>query len=1340
MDVVVLETVPAVVVVLDAQGGVVELNRAGEELTGYSGEEIRGRKLWETGLVPEEEQSVAREVFARLRAGDFPNRYESHWVTRDGRWRLLSWRNSAVVDEYGEVSRVIGAAVDVTDERRALDALQESAERFRATLRTLIDPLVLLGAARDADGTVVDFVCAFANDAACAVGGVTREGLIGRRLLECLPEARRSGLFDAFVPVIETGEPFIQDDLVFAVGGDGERTERHLDIRVTSVGDQVAVTWIDATERRRLEAQLRVSEERFGAAAESMLDALFVVSPVRDDRGEIVDFRYEYVNDAHCKLVGFDREQLLGHQIGELFPDYPGSDRFEVYRRVAVTGEPCRTDEVHREGAWAGTPLATRVLDTIIVSVGEDLVVSARDVTERRRNEEELQLRAELLDLAQDAVIVRELAESRVRFWNREARAIYGYSPEEALGRVTHELLATVFPESRQAVDDALAREGQWGGELRHTRKDGTVIVVSSRQALQRAADGRPIAIIELNSDITERKLVEVDLRRLAAGVESSADAIFSKDRECRITSWNRGAERLYGYTASEIVGQPVGVLVPADRAGEEQGILDRALRGEDVGRYETQRLAHDGTVIDVSITVSPIYGTSRDVIGASSIHRDITEQKRAEEELRLRAELLDLAHDAVIVRDPAESRVRFWNREAQAIYGYSPEEALGQVTHELLATVLPESRQAVDDALAREGRWVGELRHTRKDGKVIVVSSRQALQHDADGRPLAIIELNSEITERKRAEEELAHIAGLLERTEEISKTGGWEYDVATGERTWTDEVYRIYGVERTSDPTEVTEAIAAYDPESAPIIDTAFKRLVAEGVPYDLELGLIRADGQRVWVHTIGRPVLDDGRVVRVEGNISDVTERKRVEEALRASDRLFHSGFDHSPTGMALTGLNGSLVEVNAAFARMLGFEDPAQLAGQDFARYTHPDDVAANREGIRMMVEERKPYVAEKRYIRRDGAVVYALMGSTAVLDAVGRPSMLFTQVQDITERKLAEAALRASEERFRGGFENSPIGMALVDPNGRYLEVNTTHARMLGVDDPDEMIGLSFEHFVHPDDVADTFASIKRLHETGTDHGERRYIRKDGATVYALFGSSVVRDADGRPSVLFSQVEDITDRTLAEAALRASEERFRTGFENSPIGMTLTGLDGRLVEVNATFARMLGYDDPPSSRDRASRPSSIPTNWPRDRRRSSGSSSRRATTGRGATSAGTGLSCTRCMGRRWSATRTGDRRCCSGRCRTSPSAGWRRPRCFASTPSSRGASCSERPSSRLPIRSSKRLPIRSLTTSARRSARSAHSAQCWRGTMATGSAIRAGRRSIGSAARAREWAS
>jgi PAS domain S-box-containing protein len=525
-------------------------------------------------------------------------------------------------------------------------------------------------------------------------------------------------------------------------------------------------------------------------------------------------------------------------------------------------------------------------------------------------------------------------------------------------------------------------------------------------------ADDQPTGpdIIVAGHDVTEQKRAEDALRRLAAVVESSADAIFSKDRECRITSWNPAAERLYGHTASEIVGQPVSVLAPADHAGEEQAILDRALRGEYVEQYETERLAKDGTVIDVSITVSPIRSRSGELVGASSIHREITEQKRtreqlrrseelfrgglehspigmtltnpdgtlervntafarmlgyehpsllagvnfaslthpddvarnreglramleqdrpyvaekrylrrdgstvhaivgstavrdsdgqpvalftqakditdrkrAEEELALRAQLLDLAHDAVIVRDPAQSRVRFWNREAQEIYGYSAAEAVGRVTHELLATEFPESREAVDAALMRDRQWVGELRHTRRDGTVIVVSSRQALQTTEHGAPIAIIELNSDVSERKRAEQQLAHMSRLLARTQEISKTGGWEYDVATGQLTWTDEMYRIHGVRRTSEPPAVSPAIAAYDPESAPVIKAAFKRLLQEGEPYDLELGLIRADGQRIWVHTSGRAELEDGRVVRVDGNITDVTDRKQAEDAI-------------------------------------------------------------------------------------------------------------------------------------------------------------------------------------------------------------------------------------------------------------------------------------------------------------------------------------------------------------------------------------------------------------------------------------------------------------------------
>ena len=256
---------------------------------------------------------------------------------------------------------------------------------------------------------------------------------------------------------------------------------------------------------------------------------------------------------------------------------------------------------------------------------------------------------------------------------------------------------------------------------------------------------------------------------------------------------------------------------------------------------------------------------------------------REAEEELQLRAELLDLAHDAVIVRDPVEGRVTFWNREAETIYGYSRADAVGRVAHELLATVFPESIEAVEEALARQGRWVGELRHTRKDGGVIVVSSRQALARGADEQPIAIIELNSDITEQKRTEAELAYMSGLLERTQVISMTGGWEYDLATRKLTRTGEVYRILGDERTG-PLELDDAFAGYGPESAPIIGAAFQRLVAEGVPYDLELAVFRGDGERIWVRVIGQPVLEDGRVVRVGGIVADVTDRRRAEEKIR------------------------------------------------------------------------------------------------------------------------------------------------------------------------------------------------------------------------------------------------------------------------------------------------------------------------------------------------------------------------------------------------------------------------------------------------------------------------
>jgi PAS domain S-box-containing protein len=254
------------------------------------------------------------------------------------------------------------------------------------------------------------------------------------------------------------------------------------------------------------------------------------------------------------------------------------------------------------------------------------------------------------------------------------------------------------------------------------------------------------------------------------------------------------------------------------------------------------------------------------------------------------------------------------------------------------------------------------------------------------------------------------------------------------------------------------------------------------------------------------------------------------------LRASEQRFRGGFENSPIGMALVGLDGRYREVNATLARMLGFQDPAELAGQSFTTFIHPDEVALAQAAPQRVIETGAER-GERRYIRRDGTVVYALYAGTLVRDANGQPSLFFAQLEDITERKLAEAALRASEERFRGGFENSPIGTALTGLDGRLVEVNATFARMLGYDDSAELAGQSFTTFIHPDEVALGRETIERIVEEGSYHGERRYVRRDGAVVYALYGATLVRDADGRPSVLFGQAEDITERKRAEEEIR-----------------------------------------------------------------------------------------------------------------------------------------------------------------------------------------------------------
>ena len=295
-------------------------------------------------------------------------------------------------------------------------------------------------------------------------------------------------------------------------------------------------------------------------------------------------------------------------------------------------------------------------------------------------------------------------------------------------------------------------------------RPDGSRVIVLVNIRPLKNDRGEVIGAINCFYDITERKRAETAASRLAAVVQSSHDAIVAKDLNGIITDWNQSAERIFGYGPKEIIGKSVLTLIPKDRHSEEQDILKRIRRGELVDHYETVRRRKDGTLINVSLTISPVKDLNGKIIGISKIVRDITRQKRAEQRLAEQSRLLDLSNEAILVRDP-QDRITYWNDGANELYGYLPEEALGKVTHKLLRTEFPESLKSIYKKLERDDRWSGELVHKRKDGTKVVVMSHWALDRDGHGRSAFVLETNADITQRKQTEAALQRSKEMLEK-----------------------------------------------------------------------------------------------------------------------------------------------------------------------------------------------------------------------------------------------------------------------------------------------------------------------------------------------------------------------------------------------------------------------------------------------------------------------------------------------------------------------------------------------------------------------------------------------
>ena len=476
--------------------------------------------------------------------------------------------------------------------------------------------------------------------------------------------------------------------------------------------------------------------------------------------------------------------------------------------------------------------------------------------------------------------------DGRYQFVNRQYAELVGRTPEDLIGLHPRDVLSEEdYRQAAPFMQEALAGR-QVKFDQQFLRAASVERLLQVTYAPERDGRGIVTGFIAAIVDITDRKQAEQARATLAAIVESSEDAIVSKDLHGIITSWNRGAERLYGYSRQEAVGRSVLPVIPEERLEEEAPILGQIMRGEAIPQYETVRRRKDGTLIDIALTVSAIRNDEGRIVGVSKVAHDITERKRAEAALRESEERLRLFIEhapAAIAMFDRQMRYVEVSRRWLADYGLEGN-VLGRSHYDVFPDIPDRWRTAHRQGLAGKVMRVEEDRFERSDGTVYWLR---------------------------------------------------WEI------RPWRDKSGGIGGI-------------------------------------------IIFAE---------------------------DITDGKMAEDALRESEAQHRATFDNAAVGIAHVGLDGRWLRCNDALCTLTGYSRE-ELLEKTFADITYRDDLEADWASVRRLLSgEIETFSMEKRYIRKDGSLIWVHLTVSLLRDAQGSAQHFISIVQDIQSRKEAQAQLR-----------------------------------------------------------------------------------------------------------------------------------------------------------------------------------------------------------------------------------------------------------------------------------------------------------------------------------------
>jgi PAS domain S-box-containing protein len=630
----------------------------------------------------------------------------------------------------------------------------------------------------------------------------------------------------------------------------------------------------------------------------SATDAIIAV----DDVLRIVVF-----NSAAERMFVCRAEEAIGCPVGHFIPQGFGAIDIKHLQPFSEDGDTVRS---------MGSPATVWALR----STGEEFPVEAsiskvesggkkfftviiRDITERHRAEEAVRESEQRFCLVADSAPVlmwMSGTDKLCTYFNKTWLDFTGRSVDEELGNgwaqgVHREDLQRCMDTYTQAFN---CRE-EFRIEYRLRQHDGSYRWILDIGVPRFDQDGWFAGYIGVGVDVTDRRVADEVRFRYAAIVESSDDAIAGVDTNGTVTNWNKGAERLFGYTAKEAIGRHISFLSTADRLEDWKDVLKKVLNGEVLRHYDTVRLRKDGTPVEVSLTVSPIIDAENRIVGASGIARDITQRKRAEEAASRHSAIVESSEDAIISKN-LDGIITTWNPGAEHLFGYTEAEAVGQPITILIPPELCDEENRILEKL-KAGR-VAHLETIRvtKAGERVNVSLSISPIKNSSGKITGISKIARDITERKGAELALRETNLALEKQTAVLQSQKkllkiFVKSVPAGVAMFDREMRYLQASDRwcADYGLDSSQVVGRSHYELFPDLPPRWKEIHHRALQGETlraeEDRWDRADGGTIWICWVVRPWLTlDGTVGGILIFAEDITRHKLAEQALSDMNR--------------------------------------------------------------------------------------------------------------------------------------------------------------------------------------------------------------------------------------------------------------------------------------------------------------------------------------------------------------------------------------------------------------------------------------------------------------------